>query len=311
MSEPTYTLPPYAGPHITLSRTSSQVCEGPEATEVLISGVELTFSKLPRNSVTSAAHHLQIVLAEHALQHPSDPLVLVCIVSGDERNPVDYVFVSDDPTITQDPRLDLLEKIRCILSSVHSLQAKWKVGQGPDRTRRIHFQVDSFVRIGALQSKLSSYLNDKGCSFQCSFVSKAMHRITYDLLDRASVVKLLETPPVIDHQMFYPSIPRYIQPIYGLELAILGIKDVLRAAPGIDRYIHNRYGNVIASSRLAINGDAYCVVKTWAQTLRFLSDPFTATPDSEFLIQSLILVRHSCMFSIPTAYLRPPARPTL
>ena len=46
--------------------------------------------------------------------------------------------------------------------------------------------------------------------------------------------------------------------------------------PVIDHYIRATYGDVIASSRLALNGDAYCVVfKTWAQTSQFLFDPFT------------------------------------
>jgi hypothetical protein len=40
-------------------------------------------------------------------------------------------------------------------------------------------------------------------------------------------------------------------------------------------HIKSNYGNIIASSRLDLNGDAYCVVtvvfKTWAQTSRFLS----------------------------------------
>src|SRR5712691_5346454 len=134
-----YTLPPYEEPHITVSRTPSPVREGPDAPDVLISGVELIVSKLPRDSVTSAAHHLQALLGEYNGQHPSDPLVPVRISPGDERNPVDYVFVSVDPGITQDPRPDLLEKVRGALTSVHGLQAEWKVGKGPDRTRRIHF----------------------------------------------------------------------------------------------------------------------------------------------------------------------------
>jgi hypothetical protein len=272
-----YTLPPYEEPHITVSRTAPPVREGPDALDTLISGVELIVSKLPRDSLTSAAHHLQALLEEYNGQHPSDPLVPVRISPGDERNPVDYVFVSVDPDITQDPRPDLLEKVRGVLTSVHSLQAEWKVGNGPDRTRRIYIHVDSFALAETLQPNLNDYLNKQGCPFQCSFVSKAMNCITYDLLDRTSVDKLVRNPPVIDHQTLFPSTPHYIQPVYGLEVAILGTKDVLGAIPVLDHYIRRKYGDVIASSRLAFNGDAYCVVfKTWVQTLRFLSDPFTA-----------------------------------
>jgi len=276
MSKPTYVLPPYAKPRITLSRTPSPVREGPDPPDALISGVELIVSKLPRNSVTSAADHLRALLGEYYRQQPS-LLVPVRIAAGNERNPVDYVFVSVDPDVTQEPRPDLLENVRCMLTSVHSLQAEWRVGNGPDRTRRIHFQVDTFAQAEALQPKLSNHLNEMGCLYQCSFVSKTMNRIIFDLLDRASVDKLFKTPPVINHQTLLPSVPRYIHPVYGLEVGILGVKDVIQAVPVIDCYIRTKYGDVITSSRLALNGDAYCVVfNTWAQTSRFLSDPFTA-----------------------------------
>lgn len=104
-----------------------------------------------------------------------------------------------------------------------------------------------------------------------------MTRVTFDLLDRASVKHLVQFPPVIDHHTYSPTTPRYIQPAYALEVAILGVKDILRAVPVIDCCIIARYGHVIAASRLALNGDAYCVVfKTWAATARFLADPFQA-----------------------------------
>jgi hypothetical protein len=246
-----------------------------------------------------------------ALQHPADPLVPVRIVPGDERNPVDYVFVSVDPATTQDPRPDLLDAIRRILVSNHGLQAEWKVGKGPDRTRRVHFQVDSFAQAEAILPKLSAHLNDKGCPFQCSFISKAMNRITYDLLDHSSVEKLFRAPPVIDRQTFFPSVPRYIQPIYALEVAILGMKDLLQAGLVIDHYIRSTYGDVIASSRLALNGHAYCVVfKSWAQTSRFLSDPFTAF-DSGFGVSHLVSqATPALLYVLKSNGLPPSARPS-
>lgn len=277
MSEPAYTLPPFAEPHIVLSRTPSPVREGPDVPDAPISGVELIVSKLPRNGLLAATAHLRALLGEYNLLHPAEPLVPVRIVAGDERNSVDYVFVSVDPALTQHPRPDLLERVRTVLTSQYGLSAAWKVAKGPDRTRRVHFQVDSFSQAEALLPKLSAYLNDKGCPFQCSFASKAMNRVTFDLLDRVSVDSLFKHPPIIDHQTFYPSVPRYIQPVYGLEVAILGLKDAMQSVPIIDRYIQAQYGDVIASSRLALNGDAYCVVfKTWPQTSSFLSDPFRA-----------------------------------
>ena len=164
-----------------------------------------------------------------------------------------------------------------------------------DRTRRIHFQTDSFAHAEALQPKLSEYLTNKGYYFQCSFISKTMNRITYDLLERSSVDTLLQQPPVIDRQPLFPTTPRYIQPLFGLETAILGMKDVQLALPTINNYITQTYGDVIASSRLALDGDAYCVVfDTWAQTYRFLHDPFTA-------FESGFGVSHSISNPLPVA----------
>jgi hypothetical protein len=233
-------------------------------------------SKLPRTSIHSAAQRLQEVIQGFSSQHPDNPLVPLRIVAGDERNPVDYVFASVDPTVTQDPRPDLLKHVRRTLVA-QGLEAQWRVGKGPDRTRRIHFKTDSNMRAKALQPKLSDHLNRKGYHFQRTFISKTTNRVRFDLLDCSSVDSLLQEPPVIDHQTICPSTPRYIQPVYGLEVAILSVKDSQLVRPVVNNYIRRAYGNVIAHSRLALDGDAYCVVfKTWAQTSRFLQDPFTA-----------------------------------
>lgn len=144
----------------------------------------------------------------------------------------------------------------------------------------------------------------------------ARGRITYDLLDRASVDALQNLPPVIEHRTYCPSVPRFIQPIYGLEVGIVGIGDVLGAMPFIDRYIRRKYGNVIARSRLALSGDAYCVVfETWAQTSRFLADPFTAfdsgfgvthtVPSSQ--VHPALLYLHNSNGLPPTAHLSDPS----
>lgn len=116
---------------------------------------------------------------------------------------------------------------------------------------------------------------------------------------------------MIDHQTLYPSVPRFIQPIYALEVAILGVKDVLGVASVIDRYITSLYGNVIASSRIALNGDAYCVVfKTWAQTSRFLSDPFTAFETGYGVSHSVSQVHPALLYVLNTNGLPLSARPS-
>lgn len=80
------------------------------------------------------------------------------------------------------------------------LPTNYKVGKRPDRTRCIHFQIDSFTQAETLHPKLSNFLNVKGSrgySFQCSFVSKAINRVTFDLLDRVSIDNLLRYPVTV------------------------------------------------------------------------------------------------------------------
>lgn len=78
------------------------------------------------------------------------------------------------------------------------------------------------------------------CHFCISWVkAKPTSRITYESIDQASVhvYALLKQPLVIEHWTCFTSISRFIQPIYGLEVDILGIKDVLGATgmPFIDQ----------------------------------------------------------------------------
>jgi len=56
---------------------------------------------------------------------------------------MDYVFLSVDPALTQEPRPDLLDKVLGALRTVPGLQVDRKVGRGPDRTRRVYFTAES------------------------------------------------------------------------------------------------------------------------------------------------------------------------
>ena len=94
MSGSLYTLPPYSEPQITLSQTPSPVREDSDSFDALIAGVELIVSKLPQNSVTTAAHHLRALLGEYNQLHTANPLAPTHVVSGDDRNLVDYAFVT-------------------------------------------------------------------------------------------------------------------------------------------------------------------------------------------------------------------------
>ena len=222
-----YDLPAYAEPQIRPSRTPSPFREGSPPPDSCFSVVDLIVTKLPCKGAGYASRHLRAVIGEYSQQHPSERLPPVRVIDVDDRNVIDYAFVSLDPSITREPRPDLLDNIRRMLVS-QGFHADWKVAKGPDRTRRVHFQMETYSQAEAIQPKLNRVLSGSA-PYQTVFISKNMNRITYDLLDRSSVAKLLETPPTIDHQTFTASVPRFIQPKYGLEVAILGLKDVLSA----------------------------------------------------------------------------------
>jgi hypothetical protein len=95
--------------------------------------------------------------------------------------------------------------------------------------------------------------------------------------------------------------------LYGLEVCILGVEGATPAASVIDRYIRTHYGDVIAASRMALGGGAYCVVfNTWAQTSRFLGDPFTAF-DSDFGVsRSVSQSRAALLYVLNSNGLPPP-----
>jgi hypothetical protein len=175
---------------VTPPRPSSPAHEGPGALDALVDGVQLIVSKLPRDSVTSAGHYLRALLGEYVGLHGLNSLVPVRVVAGDERNAVDHAFVSVDPAVTLDTRPDLLNEVRHVLTSVCNSDTAWRVGREPDRSRRIHFQVDTFAQADALQPKLSNYLDEKGHAFQCSFISRTMNRVTVPMVMSSLTVAL-------------------------------------------------------------------------------------------------------------------------
>ena len=100
-----------------------------------------------------------------------------------------------------------------------------------------------------------------------------------------------------------------VQPIYGLEVGILGMRDVLWAQPVIDRYIRSKYGDVIACSRLALNGDTYCVVfKMWSQTSCFVNDTFTAFDSGYGVSHSISQTRPALLYVFNNDGLPPSTR---
>ena len=97
--------------------------------------------------------------------------------------------------------------------------------------------------------------------------------------------------------------------MYGLKVSILGMRDVLQAQPVLNRYIRSKYNDIIACSRLALNGDAYCVVfKTWSQTSCFVNDTFTAFDSGYGVFHSVSQICPALLYVLNNDGLPPSAR---
>ncbi|KAH7904152.1 hypothetical protein BJ138DRAFT_1186017 [Hygrophoropsis aurantiaca] len=95
-----------------------------------------------------------------------------------------------------------------------------------------------------------------------AFVNKTLNRITFNVLEELHVDWLRDHPIVLDHRSYYVS---------------HGCKEIQGAQAHIDAYIKQKYGNIIALSRLVLNGDVYTVIfKSPEFASRFLTDRFNA-----------------------------------
>ncbi|GBE78620.1 hypothetical protein SCP_0115090 [Sparassis crispa] len=272
--------PPPERPPVGYDREESPpiVEEGVEEPYV---GVELFVSGLPHATIYSASHHLQEMLRELEPTHPITRYFVVRL--ADSRHACDYAYIALDPALARHPRPDLLEQLRGILDNIPGIHATWRVATGPDRTRRVVFPMDNKDQATRMLDRVREWLTDRGHEYQLSYAScpSGAWRLTFDLLDSEVVQSLLINPPVIDRHALTVSRPRFITPIYGLEVAVMGLQDLQGVRARIDRFIYQRYGQgALICSRMAMNGDVYtAVLRDWEVTSHFTSDPFDLFTD--------------------------------
>lgn len=242
-------------------------------------GVELIVSGLRRTSLTSATEHLNSLLAEQRTRGTHIPPVT--IVSPANQRPLDFVYLSLAGEFREQPRPDILDDLRQIVDSFDGITALWKTAAGnTDKTRQLSFLADEFLNATQLKSRLEAIFTSHAYTFQTGYIPNNSDRIVFAFTKRESVLRLLQQPPVIDGRSYLPVTPRYIQPLYGLEIAINGISDIGGAKVRIDRHLEAHYGGhpndpVVRHSRLELGGSVYCcILRTPAITSRFLSDPW-------------------------------------
>jgi len=228
-------------------------------------GLELTISGLPIDSFLAATDHLNRIVEKLRLE--GTRILILHISSPANVQPLDFVYVSLTGPLKETPRPDILEDVRQKLDSVKGLCALWKAVPGcVDKTRQASFQVDDNLNPSDIKSWIDRILQQNNHHLQGSYISSNSHRIIYHFLSNNSIIALTNTPIILDNRSYYPRRPRYVQPSYGLEVAVAGVGEFSGARSAIDNYIERTFGTtgsnepVVRCSRLALDNTVYCVV---------------------------------------------------
>ncbi|KAK7048602.1 hypothetical protein R3P38DRAFT_3619413, partial [Favolaschia claudopus] len=280
----TYTLPPYKPPVFTPhEQADDQSTNDATPPGLLAPGVELIIGGLDRANPGSALDDARRIVNEYNAAHPEQPLPpLKFRPAGTNQTPLDYVFAHLDPHLDKIPRPDILQDTMFRLVEAyrdHGQWVKWKISKGLDKSRQVTFTAANADAAKLLKTELDKQLADKGHVVQGSWIGNQREpRITYNLVSPRSAHEVLASRPVVNGSILLPSQPRFIQPQWGLEIAIAGCAEVIGAQQLLDNYIRSTYGNdAIATSRMELYDDVYCaVLKDWDTSTRLLSEPFEA-----------------------------------
>lgn len=93
-------------------------------------GLQLTVSGLEHGHPQAAVSHIERLVHYHNQEHPANTLPSLAFTLPESRTPVDYVYVALSPPGAAQPRADLLERARSILSGFNGVRAYWKVSNG-------------------------------------------------------------------------------------------------------------------------------------------------------------------------------------
>ncbi|KAK1223545.1 hypothetical protein PQX77_013576, partial [Marasmius sp. AFHP31] len=98
-----------------------------------------------------------------------------------------------------------------------------------------------------------------------SFGSSVGTRIGLDLRNRSDIEKLEKSPIHVDRRTFFIQTPRFIEPCCGWDVVIAGTSGLTGFEAAMNRWINTLCnGNVIVSSDMVLNGDAYVVtLSSW------------------------------------------------
>jgi len=166
-------------------------------------GVELTVSGLPRDSLVAAQNHLQHILQDLGRQYTNFPSV--DIVSPATTDPLKEV-----------PRPDILDRVRVILDGVDGLCARWKVSASRmDTLVALYFQAQEGANLATLKTKFDRILMTRRLQVQTSWVPKDGRRIFYLFLAHDTFNHLTNQPLEVDRRFYHPAALATFNPRWG------------------------------------------------------------------------------------------------
>ncbi|KAF5370395.1 hypothetical protein D9758_006983 [Tetrapyrgos nigripes] len=267
-----YQPPPIQAPTITLPRTDSPQPSEPNVPVSSLSvavGVELIVFGLRHDTPSAAKDDLTTRLAPYSTDNRIPPIT---IRQADQRQALDYAYVSLAPPLVDPPRPDILQELKTFLAEQFAeLDVQWRVNSKLDKTRQVFFYISEDTGLDVKKAKdgLDDIFKSKGYKVQNSYSSSNTKRVTYTFFSSTTLQLLASDPPVVQGHRLLPQRPRFIQPICGLEIAVPGCSEFQNVRSRLDHYLNTRYtdkydGDVVVGSRMELDGDVYCaVLKNW------------------------------------------------
>ncbi|KAF5382054.1 hypothetical protein D9615_004273 [Tricholomella constricta] len=252
----------------------------------LSAGVELVVQGLDRTSPYSAVQHLQRLLDDLRKRTRLPDLgVMQPMREAGPSHSLNYAVVTFQGDYKANPHPDYMSAVgELIRGADEGISVGWNVAPGYDKLRTAWFRDDHSIGIGELKRGLEGILKSHHYDYQACTVNAATSppRVTFQFIKKENIDLLMRQPPVVKGHTFIPRIPRYVEPIYALEVAVVGVATYNDPQMIIDRYLQAKYGRqaktaLIRSSRLVLEDVVYCVVlETPELTDKFVRDPFTA-----------------------------------
>ncbi|KAF5379366.1 hypothetical protein D9615_006585 [Tricholomella constricta] len=252
----------------------------------LSKGVELIVRGLDRTSPYSAVQHLQRLLDDLGKRSKLPNLSVVQPMrDAAPTHCLDYAVVTFHGEYRANPRPDYMSAVGEMIRGLgEGISVGWNIAPGYDKLRTAWFRDDHGIGIGELKRGLEAILKQNHYDFQVCTANTATSppRVTFQFIKKDHIDRLMRQPPVIKGHSVVPRTPRYVEPLYALEVAVVGVASYNDPQMIIDRYLQAKYGQMaqtklIRSSRLVLDEVVYCVVlETPEITARFVQEPFAA-----------------------------------